>query len=49
MKYSDDAAEELEDLFWEVSDPTHENYGKYLSNEEIVRIFSFFFLLSFLL
>eukprot|EP01102_Stenamoeba_stenopodia_P022622 TRINITY_DN950_c0_g2_i1.p1 TRINITY_DN950_c0_g2~~TRINITY_DN950_c0_g2_i1.p1 ORF type:complete len:586 (+),score=157.86 TRINITY_DN950_c0_g2_i1:55-1758(+) len=38
MKYSDNAAEELEDLFWEVSDPTHPNYGKYLTNEEIAAI-----------
>jgi len=27
---------QLEEIFWEVSDPQHENYGKYLSREEVM-------------
>merc|ERR1712028_65499 len=38
VRVDDDRRADLERTFWEVSDPKHENYGKYKSREEITEM-----------
>lgn len=35
LKIEEDAARNLEDIFWKVSDPDHEEYGNHLSIEQV--------------
>jgi tripeptidyl-peptidase-1 len=38
VRIDDDRRADLEQTFWEVSDPKHSNYGKYLSRDEITEM-----------
>merc|ERR1719326_786075 len=38
VRIDDDRRADLERTFWEVSDPKHANYGKYLSRDEITEM-----------
>jgi len=38
LKRTSQALEKLEKIFWEVSDPKHRNYGKYLTQDEVTSI-----------
>jgi len=38
IKRSAEALEKLEKIFWEVSNPKHQNYGKYLTQDEVTRV-----------
>lgn len=38
VRLDDDRRSELERVFWEVSDPSHERYGKHLSIDEITQL-----------
>jgi len=38
LKRSTEALEELEKIFWEVSDPKHHNYGQYLTQDEVTKV-----------
>jgi len=38
VRVDDDRRADLEKMFWEVSNPKHENYGKYLTRDEITQV-----------
>jgi len=38
LKRSTKALKKLEKIFWEVSDPRHHNYGKYLTQDEVTKV-----------
>jgi len=38
LKRSAEALWKLESIFWEVSDPKHQNYGKYLTQDDVTRV-----------
>jgi len=38
LKRNSQALKKLEKIFWEVSDPKHYNYGKYLTQDEVTRL-----------
>jgi tripeptidyl-peptidase-1 len=38
LKRSAKAMKKLEKIFWEVSDPKHQNYGNYLSQDEVTKV-----------
>jgi len=40
LKRSVEALKELDRIFWEVSDPSHKNYGKYLTQEHVTKLMS---------
>jgi len=38
LRRTSEALEKLEKIFWEVSDPKHRNYGKYLSQKDVTSV-----------
>jgi len=38
LKRTPEALKKLEKIFWEVSDPKHRNYGKYLTQKDVTRV-----------
>jgi len=38
LRRTSEALKKLEKIFWEVSDPKHRNYGKYLTQKEVTRV-----------